>query len=289
MQHKNFGLVLEGGGMRGAFTAGVIDFFLENKIYFDYTIGVSAGANNGANYTSRQSVRNKKIFTELVEDERYMSLKNLIKDGSYFGMDFLFHQLPHEILPFDYSEFKNSSTTLKVAATECSSGEIEYFKPQNYDDIDKIDNIFKASSSLPLVSNPVEIDGNLYLDGGIRDSIPVKKALSDGYQKLVVILTREKEYRKSPIKAKFLLNLFLKKYPNLVEDLKKRHQIYNNSLDLIEKKEENNQFFVFRPEKIDIDRFSRDKKELEQLYNSGYKLAEKRSGEFSEWLKNNKE
>lgn len=289
MYLKKIGLVLEGGGMRGAFTAGVIEYLLKNEIYFDYTIGVSAGANNGANYTSRQSDRNKKIFTELVEDERYMSLKNLIKDGSYFGMDFLFHQLPHKILPFDYSQFRNSITTLKVAATECKSGEVEYFRPQNFAEIEKIDKIFKASSSLPLVSNPVEIDGKSYLDGGIRDSIPVKKALNDGYSKLVIILTREKEYRKKPIKAKLLLNLFLRKYPNLVEDLKMRHQIYNESLDLIRKKEENNQFFVFRPGKVDIDRFSRDPQELEQLYQSGYKLAEKRSEEFQNWLINNKQ
>ncbi len=289
LQIKNCGLVLEGGGMRGSFTAGIIDYLLKNEIYFDYTIGVSAGANNGANYTSRQITRNKKIFTELVEDKRYMGIKNLIRDGSYFGMDFLFHQLPHEILPFDYQSFKESTTSLKVAATECSSGKVKYFEPQHYDEINKIDKIFKASSSLPLVSNPVKIDDKFYLDGGIRDSIPVKKALADGYQNLIVILTREKDYRKSPIKAKFILELFLRKYPNLIDDLKERHQVYNESLDLIEKKEKDNQFFVFRPEKIDIDRFSRDPEELEELYRSGYKLAEKRSEELKNWLINIKE
>ena len=281
---KNCALVLEGGGMRGAFTAGIIDYFLKNNIYFDYTIGVSAGANNGANYTSRQRVRNKKIFTELVEDERYMGIKNLIKDGSYFGMDFLFHQLPHQILPFDYSSFKNSDTTLKVAATECQSGRVEYFKPQEYEEINEIDRIFKASSSLPLVSNPVEIGDKQYLDGGIRDSIPVKKAYADGYKNIVIVLTREKGYRKSQIKAKFLLELFLRKYPNLVEDLKQRHQIYNDSLDFIEKKEMNGQFFVFRPAQIDIDRFTRDKEKLEDLYQSGYNLAESRADELNNWL-----
>lgn len=286
---NNCALVLEGGGMRGAFTAGIIEYFLKNNIYFDYTIGVSAGANNGANYTSRQRIRNKKIFTELVEDERYMGVKNLIKDGSYFGMDFLFHQLPHEILPFDYNTFRKSSTTLKIAATECESGEVEYFEPQKQEKINKIDKIFKASSSLPLVSNSVEIENKNYLDGGIRDSIPVEKALADGYQNIVVILTREKEYRKSPIKAKFLLKLFLRKYPNLVDDLKNRHRNYNNTLDFIEKKEKNNDFFVFRPEEIEIDRFSRDKEELENLYQSGYNLAEENSEQFKSWLTKIKE
>lgn len=282
---NNCGLVLEGGGMRGSFTAGIINYFLKNNIFFDYTIGVSAGANNGANYTSRQHLRNKKIFTELVEDERYMGFKNLIKDGNYFGMNFLFHQLPHEILPFNYSNFKNSETTLKVAATECKSGEIKYFSPQKTDNIKRIDKIFKASSSLPLVSSPVEIDNKLYLDGGIRDSIPVKKAVNDGYQKLVVILTREKGYKKSPVKAKFLLDLFLRKYPNLIDDLKKRHKIYNQTLDFIARKEKEGKFFVFRPESIEIDRFSKDADQLENIYNSGYKMAEKRAEELVKWLK----
>lgn len=278
-------LVLEGGGMRGSFTAGIIDYFLRNKIYFEHVIGVSAGANNGANYTSRQRLRNKKIFTDLVEDERYMGFKNLIKEGNYFGMDFLFHQLPHEILPFDYSSFKNSNTTLKVAATECESGETEYFSPQHFDKLSKIDKVFKASSSLPLVSNPVEIGDKLYLDGGIRDSIPVKEAVNDGYQKIVVILTREKGYRKTPVKAKFLLDLFLRKYPNLVDDLKERHQIYNKTLDYISKKEKNNDFFVFRPKSIEIDRFSKDADQLESIYDSASEMAEARADELNNWLK----
>ncbi|MGM0548224.1 MAG: patatin-like phospholipase family protein [Bacillota bacterium] len=289
MKLEDCALVLEGGGMRGSFTAGIIDYLLENNIYFDYTIGVSAGANNGANYTSRQRQRNKKIFTDLVEDKRYMGIKNLIKEGSYFGMDFLFHQLPHEILPFAYNSFKNSSTTLKVAATECSSGEIRYFEPQKYDELNKIDKIFKASSSLPLVSNPVEIEGACYLDGGIKDSIPIKKALADGYQNIVVVLTREKGYRKTPVKAKFLLDFFLRKYPNLVQDLKERYKVYNQTLNLIEKKEKAGEIFVFRPEEIKIDRFSRDAEELEKLYQSGYNLAQNESLKFENWLKKIKE
>lgn len=289
MEKQKCALVLEGGGMRGAFTAGIIDYFLRNKIYFEHVIGVSAGANNGANYTSRQRLRNKKIFTDLVEDERYMGFKNLIREGNYFGMDFLFHQLPHEILPFDYSSFKNSNTKLKVAATECKSGEVEFFSPQDFDKLSKIDRVFKASSSLPLVSKPVEIDDKLYLDGGIRDSIPVKKAEKDGYKKVVVILTREKEYRKTPVKAKFLLDLFLREYPNLVDDLKKRHQIYNETLAYISKKEKNNDFFVFRPESIEIDRFSKDAEQLENIYNSASQIAEARAEELNDWLKGIKE
>ena len=286
MQIEECALVLEGGGMRGSFTAGVIKYFLENDIYFKEVVGVSAGANNGANYCSRQPLRNKKIFTEFVEDKRYMGIKNLIKNGSYFGMDFLFHDLPHEILPFDYQSFKNSSSKLKTAVTECKSGEVRYFSPQKFDDITKIDKVFQASSSLPLVSKPVEIDDKYYLDGGIRDSIPVRKALADGYKNIVVVLTREKGYRKSPVKAKFLLDLFLREYPNLVDDLKNRHQVYNQTLELIEEKERKGEFFVFRPHKLNIDRFTRDSEKLEDLYNRGYQLALNKSEELNSWLKN---
>jgi predicted patatin/cPLA2 family phospholipase len=286
MQIEECALVLEGGGMRGAFTAGIIDYLLQNKIYFEEVIGVSAGANNGANYCSRQRIRNKKIFTELVEDERYMGIKNLIKNGSYFGMDFLFHQLPHEILPFDYQSFRESSSLLKVAVTECSSGEVRYFAPQNFAEISKIDKAFKASSSLPLVSKAVEIEDKYYLDGGIRDSIPVQKAIADGFKNLVVILTRENGYRKTPVKADFLLDLFLRKYPNLVDYLKERHEVYNNTLDLIAEKEEAGEFFVFRPKELEIDRFSKDPEQLEDLYDSGFKLAQEKSKELDEWLQN---
>jgi len=289
LQTQKCALVLEGGGMRGAFTAGIIDYFLRNEIYFEHVIGVSAGANNGANYTSRQRLRNKKIFTDLVEDERYMGVKNLIKEGNYFGMDFLFHQLPHEILPFDYNSFRNSNTNLKVAATECESGEVKFFSPQYFNQLSKVDKVFKASSSLPLVSNPVEIDNKLYLDGGIRDSIPVKEAVNDGYQKVVVILTREKGYRKTPVKAKFLLDLFLHEYPNLVDDLKARHEVYNETLDYILKKEKSNDFFVFRPQSIEINRFSKDAKQLENIYFSASEMAESRSEELDKWLKKIKE
>ncbi|ADQ13996.1 patatin-like phospholipase family protein [Halanaerobium hydrogeniformans] len=285
MKIKDCAFVLEGGGMRGAFTAGIIDYLLQNNIYFEQLYGVSAGANNAANYCSRQRVRNKKLFTELVEDKRYMGIKNLIKNGSYFGMDFLFHKLPREVLPFDYQAFKNSSSNLKVAVTACESGEVEYFSPQKFESNEKIDKLFKASSSLPLMASPVEIEGKAYLDGGIKDSIPVKKALADGYKKVFVILTRPKDYRKSPLKAKFILDLFLKKYPNLVEGLKTRHLNYNKTLELIEEKEDKGEFFVFRPKDLEIDRFTKDVDQLKDLYSRGHDLALEKAEELKNWLK----
>ncbi|MGM0602744.1 MAG: patatin-like phospholipase family protein [Bacillota bacterium] len=285
MYIENCGMVLEGGGMRGAFTAGIIEFLLKKKFIFKYVIGVSAGANNGANYTSRQVERNKKIFVDLVEDERYMGIKNLIKDGNYFGMDFLFHELPHKILPFDYGNFSKSESKLVVGVTECEEGKTVFFEPQNHSSQKKIDKIFEASSSLPLVSNPVEIDGREYLDGGITAPIPVHKAENDGYKKNIIVLTREKNYRKEPVKAGFLLDFFLKDYPHLADKLKNRYMVYNKTIDYILKKEKKGDFFVFRPKNLGIDRFSKDQEKLKEIYNSGYKIAEDRSKELIDWLK----
>ena len=284
MYIEDCALVLEGGGMRGAFTAGIIKFLLENNLIFEYVIGVSAGANNGANYVSRQVDRNKKIFVDLVEDERYMGIKNLIKDGNYFGMDFLFHELPHKILPFDYENFLKSNSKLVVGVTDCTAGKTVFLQPQNYSSQKKIDKIFKASSSLPLVSNTVKIGGREYLDGGIAAPIPVHKAEADGYKKNLIVLTRENEYRKDPVKAGFLLNYFLKDYPHLVDQLKNRYKVYNQTIDYIRKKEKKGDFFVFRPQNLDIDRFSKDKEKLKEIYNSAYKIAENRSEELLNWL-----
>jgi len=278
-------LVLEGGGMRGAFTAGIIKFLLEKNLIFEYVVGVSAGANNGANYVSRQVDRNKKIFVDLVEDERYMGIKNLIKEGNYFGMDFLFHELPHKILPFDYENFLKSNSKLVVGVTDCTAGKAVFLQPKNCGSQKKIDKIFKATSSLPLISTPVKMGGRVYFDGGITAPIPVNRAEADGYKKNLIVLTRENNYRKKPLKAGFLLNFFLKDYPQLVDQLKNRYKVYNRTIDYIRKKEKKGDFFVFRPQNLAIDRFSKDKEKLKELYNSAYKIAENRSKELLDWLK----
>lgn len=265
------GLVLEGGGMRGAYTAGVLDALLEKDIEFPYVIGVSAGANNGANFVARQQKRGKRLFVDYIDDDRYMGVKNLIKEKSYFGMDFLFDVLPNEIDPFDYSQFDQSNTNFKVVLTDCENGQPTYVDYDNYDPYYFVDKILRASCSLPLISPPVEIQDKHYLDGGIADPIPIKKSIADGNPYNVVILTRDLNYRKTPIQFKSLIKLFLKKYPKLVNVLEKRYKIYNRTLNYIETLEDHDEVFVIRPQTtLAVDRFEKDRKKLEALYHQGY-------------------
>lgn len=193
----DIGLVLEGGGMRGAYTAGVLDVFLAKNLKFTYVIGVSAGANNGANFVARQSGRSKRIFINHSQDKRYMGLNNLLKEKSYFGMNFLFDLLPSRIDPFAYNKFNKSSTIFKVVLTDCKNGEAVYMSKKDYEPEYFVKKILRASSRLPLISQHVTVEGSKYLDGGIVDPIPVKKAIQDGYRYNVLVLTREENYRKT--------------------------------------------------------------------------------------------
>lgn len=279
------GLILEGGGMRGAFTAGILDFFLEKEIKFPYVIGVSAGANNGANFIAEQYERSKRIFIKHSQDKRYMGVKRVVKERSYLGMKFLFHDLPFEVDPFDFETFANSESEFKVVATECQTGMPVYFRHQDYDPEFFIKKILRASSSLPLLCPPVYIDEKCYLDGGISDSIPIRKAIKDGYKKNILILTRNKSYKKRPSKLNRVVKLKYRKYPNLVEIIKKRHIRYNEKLKYIERLEDEGKAFVFRPkEEIDIRVLENDPEEMQDLYQRGYNLAVERLTEMKNWL-----
>ncbi|MFW5687171.1 MAG: patatin-like phospholipase family protein [Halanaerobium sp.] len=282
------GLVLEGGGMRGAFTAGILDFFLEKEIKLPYVIGVSAGANNGANFISEQYERSKRIFIKHSQDKRYMGVNRVVKERSYLGMKFLFQDLPYEVDPFDFESFANSRTEFKVVATECRTGMPVYFSHKDYDPEFFIKKILRASSSLPLLCPPVYINGKCYLDGGISDAIPIRKAVKDGNKKNILILTKIKGHKPKPSKLKRILKLRYKKYPNLVEIIQKRHIRYSETLDYIEKLENEGKAFVFRPEKeIDIKVLENDPDEMRDLYQRGYQLAAKKFKDLDNWLKNN--
>ena len=291
MSKKNIGLILEGGGMRGAYTAGVLDAFLDNKIRFPYVIGVSAGANNGANFISEQRGRSKRIFVDWVKDKRFLGLSNFFREGSYFGMDFLFDKLPNELDPFDYNTFYNSPITYKVCITNCESGEPAYFEYKDFEQKDYfMKKVLRASSSLPIISPTVEINNRHYLDGGIADPIPIEKSISDGNSFNVIVLTRNEDYRKKPSKLTYLNKFFLYKYPNLVDTLKNRHSIYNNSLEKISLLQKNGEAFIFRPEeKIAVDRMERDTSKLDELYQQGYNETINQMSDFNQWLKSIKD
>lgn len=278
------GLVLEGGGMRGLYTAGVLDFFIDKGIYFRNCYGVSAGATQGCSYLSKQKGRAYRIFTKYMNDKRYASFGNLLKEGNYFGKDFSLKMIPDELEPYDHETFVNSGANFYAVASNCRTGEPAYLKVEDTRrevDMDKI----WASCSLPLLSKNVHIEGEEYLDGGVADSIPVVKALRDGNKKVVLVLTRDSSYRKEPNKLMPIIKLKYKSYPKLIELMEKRHRIYNKTLKRIEKFEKEGKIFVIRPKSVvEIGRLEKDTKKMKALYNVGYKEAKESFDKLMDYL-----
>ncbi|WP_445970478.1 patatin-like phospholipase family protein [Bacillus cytotoxicus] len=220
---KNIGLVLEGGGMKGLYTAGVLEYFMENVLFFPYVVGVSAGACMGATYLSRQKGRNKKVNIELVCDHRYISYRNFIKKRELFGMDFLFDEVPNKLVPFDFQAFMNAKEQFVIGTTDCESGQALYYnKHEHGNDILKI---IRASSSVPFIAPAVEYGGRKLLDGGIIDPIPVRKAQDDGFQKNVVIMTKPAGYRKHPNPFSKMVKCLYRRYPKVANLLAEHYQL----------------------------------------------------------------
>lgn len=279
---ENTGLVLEGGGFRGIYSAGILDFFLEENLHFPYIIGVSMGACNGACYVSKQHGRNIRIPYNYINDRRYISVYNFFKKGSLFGMDFIFNEIPEKLDIFDENTYKNSTQNFIIVTTDCKTGKPVYFEK---DKIKDLSTVLKASSSLPFISKMIKIDNNYYLDGGITDSIPAKKAIEDGNKKLVIILTRPKGYYKKPVNLKLLGKFRYKNYPKVLECVKNRYFKYNESLKYIEELEANNKAFVIRPkENLDMGRVERNKQKLKKTYDIGYNDALELKNELIEFL-----
>lgn len=262
------GLVLEGGGMRGLYTTGVLDCFLDHDIMTDYVIGVSAGACHGVSYLSKQRGRSFRINTAYLKDNRYLSLRNFLKTKSLFGMDFIFDEIPHKLDIFDYDTFLNSPCEYKLAVTDVNTGKPVYFdkKHLNHDST-----ILKASCSIPIFSPIVEYQNGLYLDGGTSDSIPVKKALEDGCDYLIIVLTRDREYSKKPESFRGIYSKVFKKYPKMIECLDNRHLMYNETLTFIKQLEQDGKALVIAPSHpLDISRFEKNMDKLNDLYQLGY-------------------
>lgn len=261
-------LILEGGGMRGVYTAGVLDFFLDKKIEFPACYAVSAGACHGSSFLAKQRKRAFNVNVDYLKDRRYAGLYSLIKTGDFFGVDMVYNLIPNELNPFDYDEYEKYIGKFFVAVTNCKTGKAEYLQIK---DMRKDILAVRASSSLPLISRIVEIDGKEYLDGGVVDSIPIKKSIEDGNIKNVVILTRDKTYRKSPSGMMKLIKAKYKKYPMLVRSIGIRHVRYNNTLALIEQEQKAGRAYVIQPEKpVGIGRLEKNKEKLTALYNQGY-------------------
>ncbi|MEG0313658.1 MAG: patatin family protein [Erysipelotrichaceae bacterium] len=268
---NNKSLILEGGGMRGVYTAGVLDYLQEHYIEFDQIIGVSAGTCHGCSYISKQKGRAYKVNTDYLDDKNYLSWSNLIKDGSIFNMNMLFNTIPNELYPIDDKVYNNSNTKLFATCTNLNTGKAEYF---HIKDINSDSKYIEAGCSIPGLANIVYINSEPYLDGGIGDSLPIKKAIQDGYKKNIVILTRDIEYTKDRNKMMNILKFKYHKYPNFVNAIRARHINYNNTLKFIKKEEAKGNCFVIRPSKpLNISNLEKNKVVLKDIYDLGYNDA----------------
>ena len=267
------GLILEGGGMRGVFTCGVLDNFMHRGIKFPYTIGVSAGACNGLSYMSGQRGRAKYSNIDLLDKYRYIGFKHLLKKGNIMDFDLLFDTFPNKIIPYDYEAYAKSSARYEMVTTDCRTGKPCYYEEKN--DPARIIDIVRASSSLPFVCPIAKVDGRPMLDGGIADSIPLLRARELGYDNNVVVVTRNRGYRKAD-KSAFVPPFFYRKYPELREAIRNRSRVYNEQLELVERLEDAGELTVIRPNcPIVVDRMERDTSKLLDLYNEGYEIAAK--------------
>ncbi|PEY38402.1 patatin family protein [Bacillus cereus] len=280
---KNIGLVLEGGGMKGLYTAGVLEYFMEKELFFPYVVGVSAGACMGATYLSRQKGRNKKVNTELVSDHRYISYRNFIRKRELFGMDFLFDEVPNKIVPFDFQTFLHTNEQFVIGTTDCETGQAVYYsKQERGNDILKI---IRASSSVPFIAPAVDYDGKKLLDGGIIDPIPVRKAQKDGYKKNVVIMTKPEGYVKKRNRFSPMAKYLYRRYPKVSKLLVEHYRFYNESILYMSLDEQKENFFVIQPSmQLPVSGIERNKDKLVDLYNLGYQDAKNQYEQLLEWI-----
>lgn len=269
---RNTGLVLEGGGMRGVFTSGVLDAFMKHQLEFPYVVAVSAGACNGMSYISRQPRRARYSNIDLLQKYGYISLKNLIVKGSIFDPSLLYERFPNDILPFDYDAYGQNPTVFEMVCTNCQTGYAEYLTEKT--DRRRMMAIVKASSSLPYAAQITDVDGKPMLDGGIVDSIPVQRAIDTGHGFNVVVMTRNKGYRSTESDHK-IPRFIYSDYPRLRVALSHRVEVYNRQLEMVERMEAWGEVVVIRPQRpMEVGRVCRDAAKLERLYEEGFHEGE---------------
>lgn len=267
------GLVLEGGGMRAIFTVGVLDYFMDNNIWFPYTIGVSAGASNGISYASRQRGRSRFSNIDLLKKYNYIGLRHFLRGRGYIDLKYLFYIYPDLYYPLDYETYFKSKDRFVMVTSNCLTGKAEYYEEKK--DPDRLVDICRASCSLPVLCPVAYVDGVPMVDGGVCDAIPVQRAIDDGFKKNVIILTRNKGYRKED-KDFYLPGFIYRKYPAIREQLKYRYRHYNEVLDYIDELEEQGKAFVIRPEnKIEVGRTENNPNKLAALYDEGYEMGKR--------------
>ena len=266
-------LVLEGGGLRGVFTCGVLDCFMDHGIRFPFTIGVSAGACNGLSYMSGQRGRARSSNIDLMDKHHYVGFRYLLTQGCIMDYKLLFEDFPEKIIPYDYDAYFSNPDRFVMVTTNCLTGKAEYFEEKSSSE--RVMSIVRASSSLPYVTKITYVDGVPMLDGGIVDSIPVRYALDQGYDRLVVVLTRNKGYRKKESKMR-VAKAFYRKYPALQKALQERNAVYNRTMEMVERMEAEGKAVVIRPSNpVVVGRMEKDTSKLIALYEEGYAIATK--------------
>lgn len=270
---RKTGLVLEGGGMRGVFTSGVLDAFMKHNLTFPYVVAVSAGACNGMSYVSHQPRRARISNIDYLERYKYIGIRHLVTQGCIFDRDLLYDKFPNQYLPFDFDTFFNSEMEFEMVTTNCRTGLPMYLSERH--DRQRALDIVRASSSLPYVSKIVDVNGEPMLDGGIVDSIPVERAIAKGFPRNVLVLTRNKGYRSTGRDHKTPRFVY-RNYPRLRVALSHRIEAYNAQLDTIDRMEAEGRVLCIRPERpMEVGRIEKDTAKLERLYEEGFMLGER--------------
>ena len=277
------GLVLEGGAMRGMYTAGVLDVFLDNEMKFDGIIGVSAGVLFGVNYLSKQRGRVIRYNKKFIKDKRYMGFWSLLTTGNIINKDFSFYEVPQKLDVFDNETFMKSDIYFFATVSNVETGEPEYIK---LNDLFAQMEVLRATSAMPYVSQIVELENGKYLDGGVSDSIPVEKSKEMGYDKIIVILTRPLDYRKKKPKE-FIAKTYYRKYPKFAKTLNNRYKMYNDTVEKIIELENKKEIFVIRPSKtLKIKRIEKDAEKLQEMYDLGLEDGQKVLEDLKKYLQN---
>ena len=285
MANIKTGIVLEGGGMRGMYTCGILDVLMENHIFLDGMVGVSAGIAFGCNYKSRQAGRALRYNVRFARDKRYSGIRSLLKTGNYYNAWFAYHLVPTHYDVFDFNAFEESPMECYAVCFDVKTGEGVYQR------LDRVNNDFfewiRASASMPVVAQPVEVGGRLLLDGGLADSIPLQFMIDKGYKRNVVILTREDGYRKTAEHGMWLMKPLLRKWPKVIDALRERPAIYNKQLQQVREEERKGKAFVFRPLKpLDVSRTTHDPEEMNRVYQQGRQEALQRLDDLKKFLAN---
>ena len=279
---KDTALLFEGGGMRASYTAGILTILLEKQLYFDYVAGISAGSSHTVNYLARDPWRARTSFVDLVRDPQFGGWGSFLQGKGFFNAQYIYEQTPYpgEALPLDFDKFQACGARVRIGAMERDRGQLHYFTEQDIRELSDLAKIVRASSSMPVFMPPTEYRGKVYVDGGLGGGIPLDIGLKDGLSRFFVVLTREKGYRKKPIKYTGIMKLWYRKYPEVVEAMVARHRKYNETLEQLEQLELEGRAFLVYPDRMPVSSRETNLQKLRESYASGYAQGQR---DFKKW------